>query len=110
MSRFWNDAMQVFETASCAPRDGSSPELGILIDHSGALRIVTAEGWSSEGLQAHYGARTVYHVRHTREGVFVDGRGPGMSCSLHGRQPALPAPGLPAGIPLYTVVSQKLLA
>jgi hypothetical protein len=102
--------MQVFETASNAPRDGSSSDLGVLIDHSGALRIVAAEGWTPESLQSHYGARTVYHVRHTPAGVCVDGRGDGVSCTLRASQPVPSRSGLPAGIPLYTVVSQKLLA
>ena len=110
MSRFWEDAVRVFETASQAPRDDASGDLGILIDTSGGLRIVMAEGWSPESLQSHYGAGTVYCVSQKAGGVRVEGRGQGVSCVLRSQKPAAAFAPLPAGLPLYEVVCSRLLA
>ena len=78
MSRFWEDAIGVLETAV----RGDGEELGILVDELGAIRIVAAAGWRSDALQAHYGARTVYQVSHTPSGVRVTGRSGRRSCVL----------------------------
>jgi len=110
MSRFWNDAVEVFETASSAAEAGSGSDIALLVDRSGGLRIVMAEGWSPEGLQAHYGARTVYRVTHNSGSVCVEGRGPGMmSCTLRGPQTGAPAFRMSSCPPLYPVETRKLL-
>ena len=82
MSRFFEDAIQVFRTATQGACDGDAPDFGILIEHSGALRIVPAAGWRPEALQAHYGARTVFQVSHTGSKVRVVGRSAENSCVL----------------------------
>ena len=110
MSRFWNDAVEVFETASSAAEAGSRSEVAVLVDRSGGLRIVMAEGWSPEGLQSHYGARTVYRVSHNSGSVCVEGRGQGMSCTLRGPQTGAPAFRMNTCPPLYTVETRKLLS
>ena len=109
MSRFWDNAVEVFETASSAAEAGSGSDVAVLVDRSGGLRIVMAEGWSPEGLQSHYGASTVYHVSHNSGSVCVEGRGPGMSCTLRGAQAGASAFRMPACLPLYTVTTPKLL-
>jgi len=98
------------EAATRAPGAGSASDLALVLDRSGALRIVMQDGWSPEGLRAHYGARAVYQVTHTPDGVLVEGRGPGLSCSLRARstRPAV-HPALQPALPLYTVVSPRLL-
>ncbi len=107
MSRFWQDAMQVMEAASAAPGAGSASDLALVIEHSGALRIVMQEGWTAEGLRAHYGAAAVYQVTHTPQGVSVEGRAPGLSCSFRSSRPS--ASAFAAAVPLYTVVQPRLL-
>jgi hypothetical protein len=91
MSPFWNDAVQVLETASHAPHDGFSSDLALIIDSAGGLRIVTATGWSIEGLQSEYGG-AVYHVTRTGHDGCVEGRAPGMSCLLRGPSMTPPLP------------------
>lgn len=59
-----------------------------MIDDRGGLRIVAGEGWRPEALAAHYGARTVYQVTHTADGVRVAGRSLGASCLLQSANPA----------------------
>jgi hypothetical protein len=99
VSRFWNDALEILDTASRAPQAGSATNLAVVVERSGGLRIVAAEGWSAEGLQSHFGAAAVYQVTHTPRAVRVEGRGPGMSCTL--RSPA----GRPWACPTAPVTS-----
>ena len=97
--------MQVFHTAGAG--DADSPDLGILIDRSGALRIVPAEGWRPEALQAHYGATTVFHVSHSGSAVKVVGRSRESSCVL---ETGHSAPGIVYDeTPRYTVLAERLL-
>ena len=91
MSRFWTDAMQVLETASRAARDEAPADLAVILDAAGGLRIVAAEGWSTEGLRSEYGG-TVYHVTRTGRDVCVEGRAAGMSCTLRGPFTGSPLP------------------
>jgi hypothetical protein len=78
--------MQVFETAS---EGGEPAAFGILVDHSGAIRVVPAEGWRPEALQAHYGARTVFQVTRTPHEVRVVGQSLGGRCMLERTTPRL---------------------
>ena len=91
VSRLFTDALQVFETAAA----GATENLGILVDDSGALRIVQADGWRPDALQEHYGARSVFQVTHTPAGLRVDARSGAYSCTLaKDGQPGLGALGL----------------
>jgi hypothetical protein len=109
MSRFWQDAMQVMEAATSAPGAGSASDLALIIERSGSLRIVMREGWSAEGLRSHYGSGAVYQVTHTPQGVCVEGRANGLSCTLHSRSPCPAASTFPSSTPLYTVIQPRLL-
>jgi hypothetical protein len=80
MERFWDDALTVWEAAQNAP-DESAPEMAVILDERGALRMVMEPGWSAEGLRAEYGG-AIYHVTRTPQGIRLEGRGRGMSCSL----------------------------
>ena len=86
MNRFWQDAVSIFETAANARRDGDDGEVNILMDDAGGLRIVMDEGWRPEALAAHYGASTVYQVKHTADGLRVAGRSGGVRCDARFRQ------------------------
>ncbi len=85
MTRFWNDALAILDTASRAPEASSANGLAIVVERSGGLRLVMAEGWSAEGLQSHFGASAVYQVSHSPRAVCVEGRGPGVRCTLRYR-------------------------
>lgn len=85
VDNFLRDAVGIFETAYAAPGEES---LAILVDPSGVLRIVQSEGWSLEGMQAHYGAEAVYQVARSCQGVRVSGRSAGRSCILRWEPPA----------------------
>lgn len=76
---FFDDAQQVFETAA---HGSGAAQFGILVDDAGALRIVDAEGWRPEALQAHYGARTVFQVTRGDTGVRVAALSGRRSCTL----------------------------
>jgi hypothetical protein len=107
VSRFLEDAVHIFETASNAPRDGSSQDLAILLDSAGALRIVDADGWAPEALEFHYGARTVYQVTRGRDGVRVSGRSQGRRCTLSSKNPAALLFPAVLGAPQYEVVPPR---
>ena len=85
MSRFFDDAIRVFETAS----QGSTDDLGILVDSTGALRIVPAAGWRPDALQEHYGAREVFHVTNGPGGLRLEALSGSYSCVLSAKQPRL---------------------
>ncbi len=85
MSRFFDDAIRVFETAA----QGSTDDLGILVDSTGALRIVPAAGWRPDALQEHYGAREVFRVSHGPGGLRLEARSGAYSCVLSENQPRL---------------------
>jgi hypothetical protein len=104
MNRFWEDAVSVFETARNAPREDGVSELNILIDGAGVLRIVAGQGWKPDALQAHYGARTVYQVTHSADGVRVAGRSMGESCVLQSAKPVSMLAALGGGGAQYRVV------
>lgn len=104
MNRFWEDAVSVFETARNIPREDAAGELNILIDGAGALRIVTGQGWQPEALRAHYGARTVYQVTRTADGVKVAGQSTAGNCILQSAKPASMLAALGSGWTQYRVV------
>lgn len=88
MSPFWRDAVAILETAAQSDAVETASDMAIVVERSGAMRIVPAEGWSTEGLRAEHGATAVYRIRRTTSGVHVDGRGLGVSCALQaGRMP-----------------------
>jgi hypothetical protein len=105
MSRFWNDAVRVLETASQAPHDGFSSDLALIIGADGGLRMVGAVGWSIEGLRSVYGG-AVYRVTRSGHEVCVEGRAPGMSCLLRG---PLTTPPLQESAPRNLPNHRKLL-
>jgi hypothetical protein len=110
VSRFWQNAVQVMEAATSAPGAGSASNLALVIDRSGGLRIVMQEGWSPEGLRAHYGAGAVYQVTHTPQGVSVEGRASGLSCTFRARSERQASVSvLTPALPLYSVVAPRLL-
>jgi hypothetical protein len=104
VNRFWEDAVSVFETACNAPRENATGELNMLIDSAGALRMAAGEGWQPGALQAHYGARSVFQVTHTADGVRVTARSRAENCVLQSAKPASMLAALGSGLAQYRVV------
>jgi hypothetical protein len=77
VSRLFADAIRVFETAA----EGDET-LGILVDDSGALRIVPSDGWRPDALREHYGARSVFQVSRGPSGLRVEARSGAYACVL----------------------------
>ncbi len=88
MSRFLNDAAQIFDVAQSAADSGSNSPLTILIDASGAIQMIVDSDWPLPSLALHHGAQSAYRI--TREGgsVTVDGRSGGLTCRIGGETPA----------------------
>jgi hypothetical protein len=82
VSKFFDDAVRVFETAA----QGSTVDIGVLIDSTGTLRIVPGDGWRPEALREHYGAREVFQVTHGPSGLRVEARSGQYSCVLTGNR------------------------
>jgi hypothetical protein len=76
---FFDDAQRIFDTAEAG--EGAAA-LAVLVDDSGALRIVDSAGWRPEALQSEYGARTVFQITRGHSGVRVDARSGARSCTL----------------------------
>jgi hypothetical protein len=84
--------MGIFEVASAdAGMEETARDTAILVDCTGVLRIIDSQGWSMEGLQSHYGARTVYQVRRDAGRVRVEGRSGSQTCLLETETPAAKA-------------------
>jgi hypothetical protein len=88
VSAFLENAVQIFETAEVSSEGGASADIGLLIDLSGALRIVDATGWRPDALRQHYGAGTVYRVTRRAGKVEVHGHSQGCSCVIQSHRPA----------------------
>lgn len=82
MSRLFADAIRVFETAS-----HGTENLGILVDDTGALRIVPSDGWRPESLREHYGAQSVFQISRGPSGLRVEARSGAYSCVLSAARP-----------------------
>lgn len=87
MSRFLDDATGILETASAAA-EGAPPDLAILVDRSGGVRVVESAGWRPEALQAHYGSHIVYQVSRSPGKVVVRGRHGSRACTLEMDRPS----------------------
>ena len=81
MNRFWEDAANIFETASAAG-DGSGSEIAILIDERKSLRIVDATGWGLDALCREYQASTAYTVKRNGTSVVVEAGNGSERCTL----------------------------
>jgi hypothetical protein len=81
VNRFWEDAANIFETAS-AVREGGDSEIAILIDDQKGLRIVDAAGWGLDALRREYQASTAYTVKRSASSVVVEAESGSERCTL----------------------------
>jgi hypothetical protein len=97
VSRFWQDAENLLETA--VQSSGERTDMAILVSPSGGIRIQPAEGWSTAALAAESGAQTLYRVSRNASGVRIEGRSGADRCLLEKELPALTARRLLGGAP-----------
>ena len=82
MSRFLQDAVGIFDAAIRAAGEDALPDMAILIDSLGGIRVMDAAGWHPESLRQHYGARSVFQITRMAGAVRVTGRSGAQRCLL----------------------------
>ena len=88
MSRFVDNAVQIFDAAENAVRSGHTPsEMTILISAEGGIRMVADSDWPLDSLQAHHGARMAYRVSQCASMVRVEGRAGSRTCLFETEKP-----------------------
>ncbi len=107
MSRFLDDANEIFEAASAVV--DASPALTILIHPRGGIHIVDGAESPIESLQAQHGCGTAFRVTRQAGSVRVEGRNGMSRCVLekrpesHGAVAAAANLGLFYDRPVYSV-------
>ena len=102
MSRFFENANDIFEAASAAPC-GSSAALTILIRPGGQIHIVDGADSPIDALQAEHGCRTAFRVSREGQRVRVEGREGGVRCTLESSRKSVDALGLFRDFPVYAL-------
>jgi hypothetical protein len=102
VSRFLDNAAQIFEAAESALESGNEPsDLTILIGPEGGIRMVADTDWPLDTLQAHHGAQMAYRVSRQAETVRVQGRAGRQTCLFETARPERIAHHLLAGVAQY---------
>jgi hypothetical protein len=109
VSRFLDDAAQIFDVAQSAVDSGSSAPLTILIGAGGAIQMIADSDWPLPSLALHHGAQSAYRITRNGGNVTVDGRSGGLTCRIGGETPATVARRLLNG-PFHPVKDIPLLA
>ena len=104
MSRFLENANEIFETASAAP-SGSSASLTILIRPSGQIHIVDGGNSPIDVLQSEHGCRTAFRVSRDGQHVRVEGRDGTNRCTLDNSRQSINTLGLFRDFPAYTLAA-----
>jgi hypothetical protein len=71
MDAFLQHAEDILAVAAAG--GGRSSDVAIVVDRQGAIRMVEPSGWSLAGLEAHYGAASVFKVEQRGPAVRVEG-------------------------------------
>lgn len=88
MSRFAEQAQQLFDSAQAAADPDAPSNTAILITRDGALRLVSDSDWPLDSLAMHHGAATAYRITAHRGQVRVEGREGSRRCMLESQSPA----------------------
>lgn len=106
VSRFLENAREIFETAERVLETGGTPSnVSILMGGSGGIRIIAESDWPLESLQREHGAAMAYRVSGGADRVRVEGRNGPRTCHLETIAPAQIAKMLLNAAPCcYTVV------
>jgi hypothetical protein len=104
VSRFVDNAVQIFDAAENAVRSGHAPsEMTIFIGAEGEIRMVADSDWPLDSLQAQHGARMAYRVSQRAEVVRVEGRAGSQTCLFETERPERAARLLLNHTPNYTL-------
>jgi hypothetical protein len=88
VSRFVDNAVQIFDAAENAVRSGHTPsEMTILIDAEGGIRMLADSDWPLDSLQAQHGAGMAYRVSQNASAVRVEGRAGSRTCLFETPRP-----------------------
>ena len=88
MSRFVDNAVEIFNAAESALQAGQTPaDMTILISAEGGIRMVADSDWPLDSLQAHHGARMAYRVSQRASIVRVEGRAGSRTCLFETAKP-----------------------
>jgi hypothetical protein len=107
VSRFFENANEIFEAASAA--SGSSA-LTILITPAGQIRIVDGADSPIDSLQAEHGCRTAFRVSRDAGRVRVEGRDGATRCTLENSRKSINTLGLFHDFPAYTLAPAAIAA
>jgi hypothetical protein len=108
VSRFWEDAAGILETAAVAST-GAGSDLAIVIDGQNCLRMVYGSDWTIEALQREYQASSAYTVKRSAGTVTVEGQSGAERCTLRKSLPVNHLAVLGSGVPHHLVVGSPLL-
>lgn len=98
MSRFLEQALEIFDTAEAASAAGHDPaDLTISISATGGIHMVAGCDWPLDALQAHRGAEMVYRVSQQNNSVRLEGRAGFRTCLFETAKPDGAARQLLAG-------------
>jgi hypothetical protein len=88
VSRFVDNAVQIFDAAENAVRSGHTPsEMTILIGAEGGIRMLVDSDWPLDSLQAQHGAGMAYRVSQNASAVRVEGRAGSRTCLFETPRP-----------------------
>lgn len=106
MSRFLDNAANIFEAAESSVQAGFTPsDMTILVGVEGGIRLVAGvSDWPLDTLQATRGAEMVYRVSRAGERVRVEGRAGSQTCVLETEARKRAAATILRDQPRYTVV------
>lgn len=102
MSRFLDNAARIFEAANSALESGNEPsDMTILIGPEGGIRMISANDWPLDSLQAHHGAQMAYRITGQEQTVRLQGRAGYKTCLLETARPETVARQLLTAVPQY---------
>lgn len=108
MSRFWDDAASIFETAT-AVRDSEASDIAILVTENQSLRVVDAKGWGLDALRREYSASTAYTVKRAAGSVVVEAANGIERCTMQKRMSAAAQTNLLGALPYHLFRSEPAL-
>lgn len=106
VSRLWEDAAGVLETAFKGPV-GPESDLAILVDGQNCLRIVYGSEWNIDALQREYGASTAYTVRRSAASVTVEAQSGAERCTMRRSTGIHPLAILGSAVPHHLIATAR---
>ena len=111
VSRFLENAQQIFEAAGSASQSGLAPsDISILIDGQGGVRMLADSDWPLASLEANYGCCMAYRVNQNAGRIRVEGRSGAQSCLLQTETPQVAVKRFLLDRPQYVIAPPQLSA